>query len=98
MAVGVKLTGKVSVMLTVPEVGEPPLFFAVIVYVAPVWPCVKLPEWLFVIVRSGGVLMVVVSLAVSLPVFVSPPPDTVALLVTEAGAFDATFTVRVIAE
>jgi hypothetical protein len=84
-------------MLTVPEVGEPPLFFAVIVYVAPVWPCVKLPEWLLVIVRSGGVLIAVVSVAVSLLVFVSPPPEAVAAFVTDAGALLATFTVKVIA-
>jgi hypothetical protein len=80
-----------------PEVGEPPLFFAVIVYVAPVWPCVKLPEWLLVIVRSGGVLIAVVSVAVSLLVFVSPPPEAVAAFVTDAGALLATFTVKVIA-
>ena len=41
--------------------------------------------------------MVVGSFAVSLLVFVSPPPDTVAVLVTLAGALDATFTVSVIA-
>src|SRR5688572_28097879 len=37
------------------------------------------------------------SLAVLLPVFRSPPPDTIATLVTEAGAFAATLTVSVIA-
>ena len=58
----------------------------------------KLPEWLLVIVRSGGVLMVVVSLAVSLLVLVSPPPETVAVFVTDAGALLATFTARVMAE
>ena len=41
--------------------------------------------------------MVVTSLAVSLVVLVSPPPETVAVLVTEAGALLATFTVRVMA-
>ncbi len=41
--------------------------------------------------------MVVGSLAVSLAAFVSPPPETVALLVTLGGAFEATFTVKVIA-
>ena len=40
--------------------------------------------------------MVVGSLAVLLAVLVSPPPDTVAVLVTLAGALPATFTVRVI--
>jgi hypothetical protein len=42
-------------------------------------------------------LIVVASLEVSLPVFVSPPPDTVATLVTDDGALLATFTVSVIA-
>ena len=41
--------------------------------------------------------IVVTSLAVSFAVFVSPPPDTVAVLVIEAGALFATFTVKVIA-
>ena len=40
---------------------------------------------------------VVGSLAELLPVFVSPPPDTVAVLVTLAPALAATFTVSVIA-
>jgi hypothetical protein len=42
-------------------------------------------------------LIVVGSLAVSLAVFVSPPPLTLAVLVTVAGAFPATSTVSVIA-
>ena len=37
------------------------------------------------------------TLAVSLAVFVSPPPDTVAVLITLAGAFAATFAVTVMA-
>jgi len=41
--------------------------------------------------------MVVTSCAVSLAVLVSPPPATVAVLVTEEGALAATFTVRVMA-
>jgi len=44
MAVGVKLSGKVSVTVTVPEVPELALFVIVIVYVAPVWPWTKFPE------------------------------------------------------
>ena len=42
-------------------------------------------------------VIVVRSFAVSFVVFVSPPPETVAVFVTEAGALAATFTVRVIA-
>jgi hypothetical protein len=41
-------------------------------------------------------LTVVASFAVLLLVSVSPPPDTLAELVTELGALDATFTVSVI--
>src|ERR1700674_1576919 len=44
----------------------------------------------------GTALMVVVSLAVSLAVLISPPPPTVAELVTLPGAFRATDTVSVI--
>jgi len=49
-------------------------------------------------VRSGTALIVIVvtSLAVSLEVFVSPPPETVAVFVTDAGALLATFTVKLI--
>jgi hypothetical protein len=39
--------------------------------------------------------MVVASLAVSLAVLVSPPPETLAVFVTEAGALLATLTVSV---
>jgi hypothetical protein len=44
---------------------------------------------------QGGVI-VVGSVAVSFAVLVSPPPDTVAVFVTDEGAVVATFTVRVI--
>jgi len=47
-------------------------------------------------VAVGGVRIVVTSVATSFVVMVSPPPETVAVLVTLAGAFGATFTVRVI--
>jgi len=40
--------------------------------------------------------MVVRSVAVSLEVLVSPPPETVAVFVTDVGALLATFTVKVI--
>src|SRR5258708_726156 len=41
-------------------------------------------------------VIVVTSLEVSFVVFSSPPPDTAAVLVTEAAAFAATLTVKVI--
>ena len=46
---------------------------------------------------AGVPAIVVTSLAPSLDVFVSPPPETVAVFVTELGALPATFTVPVIA-
>ena len=60
----------------------------------------KVPVCVFVIVRSGlpDALIVVGSDAESLDVFVSPPPDTVAVLVTDDGALFATLTFRVIGE
>ncbi len=56
----------------------------------------KLPVWLLVTVRSGFRVTLVGSLAVSLEVFNSLPPETVTVLVMLAGAFAATLTVRVI--
>ncbi len=55
----------------------------------------KLPVWLLVIVRSGFRVTLVISLAVSFEVLISLPPETVTVLVTLAGAFLATLTVRV---
>jgi len=61
---------------------------------------VKVPVCVFVIVRSGLpiVPIVVGSEAESLDVFVSPPPDTVAVLVTADDAFVAMPTLSVIGE
>jgi len=43
----------------------------------------------------GGEIIVVGSLAVLFPLFVSPPPETLTLFVTDAAAFEATLTVKV---
>src|SRR5438445_769798 len=82
MALAVKPLGNVSVTVAVPLVGPVPTLLAVMVYVAAVCPCVKFPVWVLVILKSGvrAVLIVVVSLAVSLLVLASPPPETVAAL------------------
>jgi hypothetical protein len=58
---------------------------------------VKFPACAFVIVRSGAepATIVVGFVAVSFDVLVSPPPATVAVFVTLAGALLATFTVSV---
>src|SRR5439155_269500 len=96
IAVAVRPAGSVSVTVIVPLVAVPPLLVTTMLYVAPVWPTLKLTLWLLVMVRSGGVLIVVGSVAVLFAVFVSPPPETVAVLVTLAGASLATFSVRVI--
>ena len=96
IAVAVNPVGSVSVTVTVPLVEALPLLVTVMVYCAPVCPCVKLPTWVFVMVRSGW-RIVVGSLAVLLAVFRSAPfdSDTVTLLVTVGGALLATLTVRV---
>ena len=95
MAVAVKPVGNVSVTVTVPLVEAVPELVTVIVYCAPVWPCVKFPLCDLVIVRSGCTTAVG-SVSVLFDVLVSPPPETETELVTLAGAFDETFTVRVI--
>jgi hypothetical protein len=65
------------------------------VYVAPVCPWLKFPVWVLLMLRAGtgAVFTLVTSLAVA---DAEPLPETVAWLVTCAGAFDATFTVTVI--
>ena len=54
IAVGVKLGGSESVTFTIPTVGPLPTLLAVMVYVAPLCPWVKLPLCVLLIVRSGG--------------------------------------------
>ena len=99
IAVAVSPVGSVSVTLTVPVVATPPLLVTLMVYVAPVCPCVKFPMCVFVIVKSAGARAetVVASFALSFEVLLSPPPETVAVFVIEAAAFAATLTVKVIA-
>ena len=80
-----------------PDVDPGPPLLTVIVYVAPVCPCEKFPVCIFARVRSATCVMVVASVAVSLAVFNSPPPDTVTELLKLAAALLATFTVSVIA-
>src|ERR1051326_144643 len=97
--VAVRPAGRVSVTVTVAVVGPRPLLLTMIEYAAPVCPWVKLPVWVLLTVRSGtnARLMVVRSVAESLRVLVSPPPETATELVTEDAALLATFTVKVIA-
>jgi hypothetical protein len=68
--------------------------------VAPVSPWKKFPlmgpKCDLKMDRSGA-RTVVGSLAVLFAAFASPPPETVAVFVTNEGAFAVTFTVRVIA-
>src|SRR5438046_2827659 len=92
----VKPVGKLSVTVMVPLVSSVPGLLAVNVYV-PLTPTVKLPLCDFAIVRSGSWLIVVASLAESLAVLVSPPPETLTVFVTLAGALLATVTLSVIA-
>jgi len=60
------------------DVAALPLFVTVIVYVAPLWHCAKLPMCVLAIARSGSCTMVVVSLEESFVVAISPPPVTLA--------------------
>ncbi len=72
----VRLLGRVSVTVMVPDVATLPVFFGVIVYVAPVWPIVHGPLSVFVNARLGAFT---VSVAVADAVAdVTPPAVTVA--------------------
>ena len=69
--------------------------------VSVVAPAVNVPplsEGVTPVTNGIGGEMVVMSLAVSLEVFVSPPPETVAVVVTLPEAPEATFTVSVSVE
>jgi hypothetical protein len=94
---GVKSVTSVSETVTAPDVGAFPTFETPIVNSAPACPSVKFPECVFVIDTSGTAVIVVGLFAVSFDVRTSPPPETVAVLVTLAAAFSATFAVRVMA-
>ena len=58
-AVAVRPFGSASVTVIAPVVGAVPELVTVIVYVALVWPCAKLPVCVFAIVRSGPPAIVV---------------------------------------
>ena len=84
--------------VTVPLLAAPPALCTVIAYVAPLCPAVKVPACVFVRVRSGPVLpvlIVVTSLAVLLLGLTSPPPDTLAVFVSVGGGLAAMSTVSV---
>lgn len=51
---GFGMLGKVSTTVTVPEVGPKPTLLTVIVHCAPVWPRLKVPECVLVMVGSGA--------------------------------------------
>src|SRR5579859_5088589 len=51
---GLVTLGRVSTTVTVPTVGPKPTLLTVIVHTAPVWPRVKVPLWVLVIVGSGA--------------------------------------------
>ena|SRR6185295_1962140 len=74
-----------SVTVTVPEEGLPPVLATVNVKLFPVDPCTNVPLDALVIVSAGGV--VVFTVTVLLVVVALPPPLTVAVFVTVAGAF-----------
>src|SRR5262249_31353971 len=90
-AVAVSEAGSVSVTLTTPAVAPGPGFCTVIAKlpVPPAWNCAG---WVLKMVRSAGCVMVTLSVDELLPVFSSPPPDTVAVLLTMPVALAATLT------
>jgi hypothetical protein len=96
-AVAVNPLGSESVTVTTPLVVAVPPLETVMLYEAPFWPWLKFPLWDFVTRKSGAGAgaIVVTSVATLLVVFVSPPPVTVAELVTLDGALPATLTVSV---
>jgi hypothetical protein len=94
----VRPVGRVSETVTVPEVGPIAAASETVIVKVPVCPAAKFPVCDLAMLKSGGrVPMLTISEALLLAGFVSPPPLTVAVLVTEAGALAAMFTVRVIA-
>src|SRR6185295_14031466 len=74
----------VSVTVTVPEVGLPPVLATINVKLFPVDPCTNVPLDALAIVSAGGV--VVFTVTVLLVAVALPPPLTVAVFVTVAGA------------
>jgi hypothetical protein len=86
----------VSVTVTAPTVGPPPTLLTVMVYVSAASPWRNVPECVLAIVRSAAAGAIgVTSDAELLAVLTSPPPATVAVLVTLTGALAATLTVNV---
>ena len=90
-AVIVRPEGGVSVTVTKPLDGKVPTFATVTVYVTVCPATAMFGVCDFAIARSvaltgGVVVMVVGSVAVLLPVFVSPPPDTTAVFGTVPAA------------
>src|SRR5207244_4486926 len=94
IAVTVRPVGGSSVTVTWPAVGPSPVFLTAIVY-WPLWPGWKSPLWVLVTCREACV-MSVGSVPVEQGESAHPPPSTLALFVTEAGASEATSTVTVI--
>jgi len=89
----VKPVGRVSVSVSVPDVGEVPLFVTLSVYV-PVAPITKFPVCEPFAVSAGAPFTVVGSVAVG--EFEAPPPVALAVLVTLGYAVAITLTVSVI--
>jgi len=86
--------GNVSTYVSVPVVGEVPLFVTLSVYV-PVDPMMKFPECDPFAVSAGAPLTVVGSVAVG--EFEAPPPVALTVLLTPGTADDKTVTFTVIA-
>ena len=83
--------GSVSTTVSVPDVAAVPVLLTAIVYV-PVQPMLKLPVCDFAIASTGRTI-VVGSFATG--EFGAPPPEALALFVSDGGALGDTFTLRV---
>jgi hypothetical protein len=73
--------------VVVGDKGEVPKLFT-----PPACECMSQPTNVTALPPPADALMVVASLAVLLTGFASPPPETVAVFVTLAGALEETFT------
>src|SRR5438067_1845107 len=90
-----KPAGSVSVTVTVPKDDPEPMLLTLTVYGSATSPCLKVPLWLRATVRSATWMIDVGSLALLLAVLTSPPPATLARLVSLDGAWGAMLTLSV---
>jgi hypothetical protein len=89
-ALYVSPAGSVSTIVIVPKVAAVPVLLTAMAYV-PGWPIVNVPLCVLATASTG---LTIVAGLLATGVLLAPPPDALALFVSVAGAFAATFTVR----